>query len=269
MQKTGINIDAFDNLGENNFNCSHLESTLELIADLGFDSIFNDASYEKPVCEIAKLCERFGLEYQFIHAPFRGTNNIWLNNVDGDAMCNKILSSIDDAGSFGIPIAVVHISSTYTPPPISETGANRFKKIVEHAHNKNVKIAFENLRAPEHLKWAMDTFSDAPNVGFCWDTGHENCFTEGIEFMPIYGDKLLCTHIHDNNCEKSGDLHLIPFDGKINFEKVAMHLKNCSCDVPLMLEVFAKNEIYKNVSKTEFFQKAYNAIDKIRKLVNE
>lgn len=263
MQKLGINIDAFEDSRHSN-----LESTIKLIADLGFNAVFNDASYKKPVGEIAGLCQRFGLLYQFIHAPFKGTNNIWLDNADGDKMCDKILSSLDDAGNFGVPVAVVHISSTYTPPPISQAGADRFKKIVEHAHNKNVKIAFENLRAPEYLKWAMDTFSDAPNVGFCWDTGHENCFTEGIEFMPIYGDKLLCTHIHDNNCEKSGDLHLIPFDGKIDFEKVAKHLKNCNNDVPLMLEVFAKNEIYKNVSEIEFFQRAYNSVVKIKNLIN-
>lgn len=260
MQKLGINIDAYGKSG--------LEDTLKLIADLGFGAVFNDASFEKSPHQIAEICNRLGLEYQFIHAPFRGTNNIWLDNADGDEMTAKIISSIDDANATNVPIAVVHISETYTPPPISEIGAGRFKKIVEHAYAKNVKIAFENLRVPEYLKWAMDTFSDAPNVGFCWDTGHENCFTEGIDYMPIYGDKLLCTHIHDNKCEKSGDLHLIPFDGKIDFEKVAKHLKNCSNDVPLMLEVFAKNEIYKNLSEIEFFQRAYNSVVKIKNLIN-
>lgn len=265
MQKSGINIDAFE---PNNSKKSNLKNTIKLIADLGFGAIFNDASFEKPPTEVAEYCARYGLLYQFVHAPFRGTNNIWLDKTAGDEMYSKIITSVNEASDAGVPVAVVHISSTYTPPPISEVGANRFKKIVEHAHNKNVKIAFENLRVPGYLEWAMNTFNDASNVGFCWDTGHENCFTEGVDFMSLYGDKLLCTHIHDNHCEKSGDLHLIPFDGKIDFAKVASQLKKSGYRGPLMLEVFSKNEIYRNVSELEFFQKAHNSITKIQKLIN-
>lgn len=268
MQKLGINIDAFEDFGQNNIEKSSLKNTMELIASLGFSAVFSDATFEKSPEKVAEHCARLGLEYQFVHAPFKGTNNIWLNTLKGDDMLKKIIDCIDSCSRANVPATVVHISSGYTPPPISKIGKNRYMKIVEHALSKNVKIAFENLREPNYLKWAMDTFETAPNVGFCWDIGHENCFTTGIDYMALYGDKLICTHIHDNYCTPSGDLHLIPFDGKIDFESMASRLKNSDYTGPLMLEVFSKNEIYNNISEIEFFKRAYNAIEKIQKLIN-
>lgn len=261
MQKIGINIDAFEN--SLNPDCTY---TINLIAELGFGAVFSDATFGKKPTQIASLCNAHNLEYQFVHAPFKGTNNIWLDTLDGDEMLKKITDCLDDCGDAGVPIAVVHVSSGYTPPPISEIGKDRFKRMVEHAQKNKVKIAFENLREPNYLKWAMDTFDNSV-AGFCWDIGHENCFTEGIEYMSVYGERLLCTHIHDNNKVRAQDLHLIPFDGKIDFEKMALQLKNSNYDGPLMLEVFSKNKIYDGMCEQEFFAKAYKAIEKIQSFI--
>ena len=259
MKKLGINLEAFGNYD--------YEEQIKIMQDLGFRATFSDMSHNQSPENIAELCSRYSLEYQFIHAIFKGINNMWLDNIDGDEMLKNLLSNIDSASRANVPIAVVHLSSSYTPPPISKIGKDRFKALVEHASNKNVKIAFENLRVPEYLEWAMDTFKDNDCVGFCWDIGHENCFTKGIEYMSLYGDRLLCTHIHDNYREAGFDLHLIPFDGKIDFNKVAFHLKNSNYEGPLMLEVFAQNEIYNKLSGLEFQKKAYNAIKEIQKLI--
>ncbi len=259
MQKLGINLDVFENLD--------YEEQIKIIQDLGFRATFSDMSYNQSPENTAELCNRYGLEYQFIHAIFKGINNMWLDNIDGNEMFKNLLSNIDSASRANVPIAVVHISSSYTPPPISQIGKDRFKALVDHAANKNVKIAFENLRVPEYLKWAMDTFNSNDWVGFCWDTGHENCFTKGIDYMSLYGDRLLCTHIHDNFGELAGDRHLIPFDGKIDFAKVASRLKNSDYNGPLMAEVFAKDSIYDNVTPFQFYTKAYKAIQKIQQMI--
>lgn len=259
MQKLGINLDVFGN--------SDYEEQIKIIQDLGFRATFSDMSYNQSPEHTAEICSRYSLEYQFIHAIFKGINNMWLDNIDGDEILKSLLSNIDSCSRANVPIVVMHISSGYTPPPISKIGRDRFKSLIEHASNKNVKIAFENLRIPSYLKWAMDTFKDNDYVGFCWDIGHENCFTKGIEYMSLYGDQLLCTHIHDNFGELAGDRHLIPFDGKIDFNKVASHLKNSNYNGPLMLEVFTKDNIYNNIAPLEFYIKAYNAIKKIQKMI--
>ncbi len=267
MQKLGINIDAMEESSSKIHKNTNCENTVKMIADLGFGAVFSDISYSKEPEKIAELCSRYGLEYQFIHSIYKGTNNMWLDNINGDEMLKTLISNIDSCNRANVPIVVVHISSGFTPPPMTKIGKDRFKALVEHGQKKNVKIAFENLRVPKYLDWAMNTFEDDNSVGFCWDIGHENCFTKGIKYMSLYGDRLLCTHIHDNYKELAGDRHLIPFDGKINFKKVASHLKNSNYNGPLMLEVFAKDIIYKNVTPLEFYTKAYNAIHKIQQMI--
>ena len=268
MQKLGINIDSFEDFKETTFN-TDFKDRVKIIADLGFEAIFSDLTFQKNPTEIAEQCARLGLEYQFLHSYFKNANNIWLKNLKGDETLEILCSNVDSCNEANVPILVVHVSSGFTPPPLSKVGKERWERLVEYAANKNVKIAFENLRVPRFLKWAMNHFKDADNVGFCWDTGHENCFTNDIEYMSLYGDRLLCTHIHDNNKELGRDLHLIPFDGKIDFNKVAFHLKNSNFSGPLMLEIFSKNEIYDNIGTLDFYTKAYNAIEKIRQITLE
>jgi len=267
VQKLGINIDALEDFALAPLKLPNYENTVKMIADLGFGAVFSDISFGAKPEKIAELCSRYALEYQFVHTVYKGINNMWLDNIDGRQMFETLLSNIDSCSRANVPIAVVHISSGFTPPPITQLGIDRFTALVEHAQNKNVKIAFENLRVPKYLKWAMDNFKENDFVGFCWDIGHENCFTRGIEYMSLYGDRLLCTHIHDNYKKLGGDLHLIPFDGKIDYKKAALHLKKSGYNGHLMLEVFSKNEIYKDVTDIEFLTKAYNAIKKFQKLI--
>ena len=261
MRKLGINLDSTEGFSYREY--------LKIAKELGFEAVFSDMTTCDCPMEIAKLCKEYGLEYSFIHAPYIGTYNLWQKGEDGDKMYKSILSCIDECEKAGVRIAVVHISSGFNPPPMTKLGKTRFINIVEYAKEKNVKIAFENLRSFPYLKWAMDTFKDYSNVGFCWDIGHENCFTEGIDYLKIYGDKLLCTHIHDNNCERGGDLHIIPFDGKIDFKSSIKNLKDTDFSGPLMLEVFAENEIYEGISPLDFLKKAYKGIEKVRNLLNE
>lgn len=268
MQKLGVNIDAFEDFTRSDFN-TEFKDTIKIIAELGFDAIFSDLTFGKNPVEIAEYSSRFGLEYQFLHSYFKHANNIWLKNLKGEETLKILCNNVDDCANANVPILVVHVSSGFTPPPLSKVGRERWDRLIDYASNKNVKIAFENLRVPRFLKWAMNHFKDNENVGFCWDIGHENCFTHGIEHLPIYGDRLLCTHIHDNNKELGGDLHLIPFDGKIDFEKAALQLKNSGFNGPLMLEVFAGHEIYNGIDTSQFYSKAYNSIEKIRQMTLE
>ncbi len=261
MRNLGINLNAVKGLSYREY--------IKTVKELGFNAIFSDMTTCECVEEIAALCKEFKVEYSFIHAPYIGTHNIWHKGEAGYKMYESILGCIDLCEKANVPIAVVHISSGFNPGPMTKLGKTRFKNIVEYAKEKNVKIAFENLRNFPYLKWAMDTFKNYSNVGFCWDIGHENCFTDGIEHLKIYGDKLLCTHIHDNNCERGGDLHIIPFDGKIDFKSSIKNLKDTDFSGPLMLEVFAENEIYEGISPLDFLKKAYKGIEKVRNLLNE
>lgn len=264
MHKLGINLEAIGGIEPKEY--------LKAIKEIGFGATFTDMTFTTELCHIAELCALYDLEYSFVHAPFKGTNSLWREGIEGEELFGSILYCIDCCSEAGVPTAVVHISSGFNPPPMSELGQNRFREIVERGFNKNVNIAFENLRVPEFLDWAMNTFKSNPNVGFCWDIGHENCFTQGIEYMSLYGDRLLCTHIHDNNRKRGGDLHLLPFDGKIDYKKSMPHIKKSGYKGSLMLEVFSENEfasnkLYKKMTVQDFLKTAYNRIEKVASFV--
>ena len=183
-------------------------------------------------------------------------------------MLEKLFSTVKSCAKYGIPVVVVHVSETYTPPEISETGLLRFDRLVSFAAENGVTVAFENLRVPSYLFTVMERYKDAKNVGFCWDTGHEACFTDGREFMPDFGERLAYTHIHDNLAEPSGDLHRIPFDGVLDYERIATHLRRREWSGDLTFEVFPDNyELYKGMTAEEFYKRAFDAAEKVRRLI--
>jgi sugar phosphate isomerase/epimerase len=66
------------------------------------------------------------------------------------------------------------------------------------------------LLAPWHF-YIDNIFKNikSDRLKFCYDSGHENCFTPGADFLAKYGDKLAALHHHDN--DGSSDQHLLPF----------------------------------------------------------
>lgn len=47
-------------------------------------------------------------------------------------------------------------------------------------------------------------------------------FNDELDF-PKFKDRIFAVHLHDN--DKSDDLHLIPFDGTLNWSNVVKNLK--------------------------------------------
>ena len=129
---------------------------------------------------------------------------------------------------------------------------------------KIVKIAFENNSAPAYLYRTLDALQDA-NVGFCYDSGHEACCTlEEEHYLPKIGDRLICTHLHDNN--KKSDLHLIPHDGEIGFDRIAGELHDCVYKGNFTLELNYERYI-DTVSPDEYLKKCFDTAKRIRDLV--
>ena len=112
------------------------------------------------------------------------------------------------------------------------------------------------------------SYKDNPYVAFCWDCGHENCFTPGWEFMPLFGNRLICTHIHDNMGTPK-DEHMIPFDGSNDFARKAELLKKSGFEGSLMLELSRNSsDRYTDLSWEEYSQRAADAAKKLRAMVD-
>ena len=73
-------------------------------------------------------------------------------------------------------------------------------------------------------------------------------------------DKIFAVHLHDN--DKSDDLHLLPFEGTIDWESVITKLKQCNYQGPVTLELCYRNH-YLNMSLEEFYKKGYEIGEKL------
>ena len=248
-----------------------------LMKQYGFDAVCTESITRSEAAEQAALAEAIakqGISYESIHAPFSHINDIWFDTAEGQQMLEELKAAVDLCKLSDVPVLVTHHSQGFTLPPPTDIGRGRFIELVEYAAKKNVNIAFENLRSLANLAWAFEEFDKAENVGFCWDCGHEYCFTQRIHFMPLFGHKLIFTHIHDNACEYDRDRHLIPFDGTMPFDFIAQQLRDSGYQGTLMSEAFPKFrpgvfDSYQDTTAEEFICRCAAAMKKLRTMVDE
>lgn len=244
------------------------EQVLEMIKDTGFEAFFTGFSTEESVLSLKKKADELGLVYDFIHAPFGGTNSLWTPGLDYLPLYNKIIASIDAAAAAGVPIVVVHVTSGWWPPHLSDIGFARYDAIVEHAVRKGVKIAFENIRKLGNLAAIMDRYERVENVGFCFDNGHEHCYTETVKFLDLYHARTLCTHIHDNYGRDKNDIwldadyHLVPFDGNYDFKDMMDRMNKYGYEGNLTMEI-TKKAPYADMPNEEWLKMVYDRLVKI------
>ena len=166
-----------------------------------------------------------------------------------------MMHGIEKCGEYEIPTLVLHVTAGPTPPRPNERGYARFVQVFERAKELGVEIACENIRPYGNLAFILEQF---PESGFCWDVGHEVCSGMGIQFMPMFGNRLKALHIHDNMLD--GDHHMIPRDGKIDFDRVARQIAESPYEGSVMLELSTKqSDFYNGISPEEYYERAANA----------
>ena len=246
--------------------------TLPLIREVGFEAVFAGAHRRRDVAAIKEACDKLGIFLNSLHAPFSGINNLWLPGMNYLPLYKNILESIDAASENGIPAVVLHVSSGWYAPELSDVGFARYDHLVEYALDRNVQIAFENLRMVGNLAYLADRYRKMPNVGYCLDMGHEHCYTPTVTWMDIFRSRLLLTHIHDNlgireENEEHTDVHYLPFDGDVDYASFMRHLDQYGYEGNLTLEVSngTKPE-YGEMKPIEFLQTAYDRVARIAKM---
>ncbi|MBE6609900.1 MAG: sugar phosphate isomerase/epimerase [Ruminococcaceae bacterium] len=260
MRKIGINLRAKSGLTD--------EEYIKTIKELGFDTVFSMVWGMEESLKTAELLAKAGLTYDTLHSPYKKINDMWSAGEAGGAMYASLTNGVDTCLAVGAPIMVVHLSSGLTPPPPTDVGRGRFIDLVDYAGKKGIKIAFENQRMLGNIGWAFEEFKDAEHVGFCWDCGHEACFTGGRQYMPLFGERLICTHIHDNDGLFNHDQHRLPFDGGgVNYDRFAKYIRESSYTGALMLEVEGDNDFYADITCEEFLRRAAEKIKKLRERV--
>ncbi|MBR5506278.1 MAG: sugar phosphate isomerase/epimerase [Clostridia bacterium] len=233
---------------------------IDAFAECGIDRTF--VCIEHPEFDEAiKALRRANIVAENFHAPFKGHNAIWQSGDEGNRIFERFIKSVDICDAHGVRLMVAHVSNGRPMPEISDIGIERFDKIMSYAKSKGITIAYECHRYLENVKFIMDRY---PEAGFCLDTSHENAFTPGQRYMPMWGHRLVATHISDNEYADDKDMHMLPFDGNIDFEKTAREIAHCGRDVTLMLEVKPDNHPrYKDVAIKDYYCEAAKRIRKL------
>lgn len=244
-----------------------VEEQIAYMKKYGFSGTFCGARNPR-LGEIVDLCREAEITVENLHAPFKHINDIWLDTPDGERMLAELLESVDDCARYGIPLLVVHLSSSDYPPPINPLGMHRFGLLMAYAKEKGVTIAYENQRKLSNIALAFEEFEDAV---FCYDTGHESvlCLLN-IAFMPLFGKRLGALHVHDNHCVHNADEHLIPGDGTVDFARVTDDIAASDFKGTMMLEIMVGNSTcYEGVSADAYYAKAAAAARKLADTVEE
>jgi sugar phosphate isomerase/epimerase len=194
----------------------------------------------------------------------------------------RVTDCIDSCARFQIPIAVVHcwqgLQYAFPGEPLDYSV---FDAIVERAVQQNVSIAFENLEGEEYLEALMNRYRELPNIGFCWDSGHDHCYPHKLDFLEAFGQRLIMTHINDNlglrdpGGTPSGldDLHFLPYDGTISWETAISRLKHLPRQEILNFEIKKRSHssdprdlIYDSLTPEAFFRLSGERARKIAEL---
>lgn len=254
-RKIGINADCFrdDSYTYGDILYGHIKK----LRECGFEHFFV-GKLTGSFFKYKAIAESIGMSFDFIHAPFKGINDMWLEGDGYLTIYNGMKSTVDLAATHAVPMVIFHVSSGWEPPATCELGFKRFDELVDYAESKGVIVAFENLRGISNLLEIMERYKDREYVKYCYDCGHEFAYTPEIDWIKTFGDKLACVHIHDNlGYDRSidPDFHYLPFDGKMDYEDMVRRLDEVGYEGPIMLEVFntTKPE-YKTMTEDEFFK---------------
>jgi sugar phosphate isomerase/epimerase len=226
-----------------------------LITEAGFDNVLlwwgdEFIGFDGNTNHLPEIARTIGLEIENVHAPFDKTNRIWTESVDAEDIVKRYAQCILDCSHHNIPTVVIHLTNGDTPPPPTQLGLDRIKYLVELAEQKGVSIALENLRKPEYLQFVFSNIQSS-KLGFCYDSGHENCYSKGTDLLSAYVDKLMALHLHDN--DGTDDQHRIPGEGTINWDNIVRKIKSTRYYGAISLEVtneFSKQ--YSGISAQEF-----------------
>ncbi len=242
--------------------------TINAIKNAGFKNVFiqwYNKDWNPSQEEQLRYIKECGLNVIFAHLGYQGINNLWLDNEIGNSLVERYKNDIRICKENNIPMIVMHLTSKSEAPQYNEVGLNRLKEIVDYAKELDIKVAFENTKIKGYLDYVIDNI-DNENVGICFDSGHFHVhFDDDLDFDK-FKNRIFAVHLHDN--DKSDDLHLMPFDGTLNWKEVINNLKKSNYNGPITMELCYRYE-YLNMGINNFYKKGYEVGSKLNMMLKE
>ena len=241
---------------------------IPMIAEAGFSGCFYVAEEGVSPSQIAAAVREAGMTLDFIHAPVTGVDALWKDAPE--QRLQTLISWVHICAENQVPVMVSHVWTKYTPLEPGTLGIHRFKILLDEAQKCGIKIAFENAEVGKFLTCIRENLWDHPAAFYCYDSGHELCYSDGADQLAEFGDRLLCTHLNDNmgrtgpEYTSADDCHMMPFDGKADWNGIASRLQKRDFRGPLTFELKMQNkpgrhthDIYEPLTPTELLALAY------------
>lgn len=242
--------------------------TINSVKSAGFKNVFiqwYDKDLEISQQEQVEFCKELGLNIIFAHLGYQNINAIWEEGQAGEDLVERYKRNIKDCSENGIKMVIMHLTGGKKAPKYNEIGLERFRKITDFAKSLGIKVAFENTKIKGYLEYVLGNIKDE-NVGICFDSGHYHVhFNDEFDFKP-FKNRIFAIHLHDN--DKSDDLHLLPFDGTLDWKNTINKLKECNYTGPITLELCYRYE-YLKMSIDEFYKIGYERGIKLAEMMEE
>lgn len=226
-------------------------TAIKMIKEAGFDaydySMFRAKGerdmlgddYIERARNLRKISDEIGILCRQAHAPFSFQ---YTNKIDiSDPEYLKIVRSMEVASILGAKNIIVHTVKKDLPDGFELEDYSRefYRSFIPYCEKYNISISVENLvgRHPEtkekfevfsnplkHIEFVKSLESKYFNI--CIDVGHSAL----LGYMPedvinAMDSSLFKTiHIHDNDFER--DSHVLPYEGKTDWEAVTKALAN-------------------------------------------
>jgi len=256
---------------------------LATIASYGFEAIelfatrshfdYHDAA---AIEQLAEWLTDIGLTLHGIHAPITDRlspgdqwgeliSNAVTDNARRQAAVREAAAALNIARRVPASVFVVHLGT-----PSSKGGENSraaalrsVEEICRLAEPIDIRVALEvipnELSDPQSLVTLLDRDLDAPRTGICLDFGHAFLMGDIPDSVETVAEHLITTHVHDNHRKK--DDHLVPFEGKIDWDAALMSMQKVGYDGTYLMEVANTG------SPTEVLGRARRARERFEKLL--
>ena len=234
---------------------------LAQIASYGFASIELFATrshfdYRDPAAveALGGWLEETGVRLHSVHAPITDRfsagdvwapsfSNAWSDAARRQAAIDETAAVLELAGRIPFACLVVHLG---TPDGKAAPGDNHkgsavrsVEQICGLAEAAGVKVALEVipnvLSSPAALVSLLERDLEVPNAGICLDFGHAFLGGDVADAVETVAEHVIATHVHDNRGKT--DDHLVPYQGRINWDLALMSMQKIGYEGTFMMEL--------------------------------
>ena len=161
----------------------------------------------------------------------------------------EVEAALKAAAELAATYVVVHLGVPDSQHPAANDNrrdavARSLEALDAIAEPLGVRLALEvmpnSLSRPDALVTLLEDDLDLPDAGLCLDFGHAFLMGDLLEAVETCSGHVVTTHVHDNGGGR--DEHLVPFEGRIDWDAALMGMRKIGYDGAFIFELAASAE---------------------------